>query len=147
MRSQRSIPADSNYQNPHCGIDQTVQSAGTNTILLSFCQPVNPNQPITFHPLPVASNTTENPPFGDVSGWNHNPRLSFVDGTGIATFLDIHADYWYAPHHGRLRRSTNFKRQHVARLSQVVQQGQHQHRIGFFRRPRSESQSITFTQR
>jgi len=84
---------DSNYQTHTVGLTQTVQSAGTNTILLSSANPSNPNQPITFTAT-VASNTTGTHRFGDVSGWNHNPRLFFVEWKRHRHVLDIHADYW-----------------------------------------------------
>jgi|HubBroStandDraft_6_1064221.scaffolds.fasta_scaffold00121_33 hypothetical protein len=75
-----------NYQSHKVELTQTVQKAGTSTVLISSANPSNPNQSITFTAT-VTSNTTREP----------TGKVTFLDGTatigassvnesGIATF-------------------------------------------------------------
>jgi hypothetical protein len=136
---------DSNYQTHTVGLTQTVQSAGTNTILLSSANPSNPNQPITFTAT-VASNTTGEPT-GSVTFLDGTTTLGFssLNGSGIATFsistLIIGTHRITAVYGG----STNFNGSTSLVLSQVVQQGNTSTALASSSNPSFMSQSITFT--
>jgi len=136
---------DSNYQSHTVGLTQTVQMAGSRTVLVSSANPSNPNQSITFTAT-VTSNTTGQPT-GTVTFLDGAATLgsSSVNGSGVATFstatLSVGTHSITAAYGG----SANFNGSTSPVLSQVVLKPSTTTAVSSSLNPSTVNQSVTFT--
>jgi hypothetical protein len=136
---------DANYQPHTVALTQTVQLAGTSTVLISSANPSNLNQSITFTAT-VTSNTTGEPT-GTVTWLDGKNSIgsSTVNGNGVATFpmstLTVGTHNITAAYLG----DSNFNASTSPVLSQVVQPGNTSTALTSSANPSTESQSVTLT--
>jgi hypothetical protein len=136
---------DSNYQPHTIGLSQTVQMAGSSTVLASSANPSNLNQSITFTAT-VTSDTT-GVPTGTVAFWDGTNPIgsSAVNSSGVATLptstLAVGSHNITAAYGG----DSNFNASTSPVLIQVVQQGNASTALTSSANPSIESQSVTFT--
>lgn len=136
---------DGNYQSHTVGLIQTVQKAGTSTVLISSANPSSPSQVITFTAT-VTSKTTGSPT-GTVTFLDGTTTLgsSAANGSGVATFsistLSVGTHSITAAYGG----DSNFNISTSPVLSQVVNQGNTSTALDSSANPSTESQSVIFT--
>jgi Bacterial Ig-like domain (group 3)/FG-GAP-like repeat len=136
---------DSNYQPHTVGLTQTVEMAGSSTVLISSANPSDPKQLVTFTAT-VTSNTTGQPT-GTVNFLDGTATIgsSSVSSSGIAAFststLAVGTHGITAAYGG----DGNFTASTSPVLSQVVQQGNTSTALTSSANPSTLSQSVTFT--
>jgi hypothetical protein len=136
---------DANYQRHTVALTQTVQMAGTRTVLVSSVNPSNPNQLITFTAT-VSSNTTGKPT-GMVTFLDGTTAIgsSSLNGSGIATFststLTVGTHSITAAYGG----NTNFTASTSPVLSQMVEKGNTSIVLSLTPTSANLNQTVTFT--
>ncbi len=135
---------DSNYQPHTVGLSQTVQMAGSSTVLISSANPSNPNQSVTF--TATVTSSTTGVPTGTVTFLDGTNPIgsSAVNGSGIAKVsvsnLTIGTHNVSAAYAG----DSNFNPSTSPVLNQAVL-GNTSTALSSSANPSGMSQSVTFT--